>query len=39
MEQGRLVARGTLDGLLTSSEAMRLLWTEAQRSGEARALD
>ena len=32
MDDGRLVARGTLDELLTSSAAMRMLWHDAQSS-------
>ena len=32
MDEGRVVARGTLDDLLASSDAMRMLWREAQSS-------
>jgi ATP-binding cassette subfamily B protein len=34
MDDGRLIARGTLDELLTSSAAMRMLWHDAQSSPE-----
>lgn len=34
MDEGRLGARGTLEELLTSSDAMRMLWREAQSSPE-----
>jgi ATP-binding cassette subfamily B protein len=34
MDDGRLVARGTLDELLTSSAAMWILWHDAQSSPE-----
>ena len=37
MDDGRLTARGTLDELLTSSAAMRLLWHDAQSEPEQRA--
>jgi ABC-type multidrug transport system fused ATPase/permease subunit len=34
MDDGRIIARGTLNELLTSSAAMRMLWHDAQRSPE-----
>jgi ATP-binding cassette subfamily B protein len=34
MDDGRLIARGTLDELLTSSAAMRMLWHDARSSPE-----
>jgi ATP-binding cassette subfamily B protein len=37
MDEGRVVARGTLDELLTSSAAMRMLWHDAQNSAERRS--
>ena len=34
MDEGGIIARGTLDELLASSDAMRMLWREAQSSPE-----